>query len=119
MLAITGRNPRTLLEHERDLMLRDLGGILATFEPVASSFMRSKLIGPDEIRIIRDSHLSEEDKSFEAQALAWLRHHRAMLIGEVVPIAYDYLKGNPQAVQHHLVHSSATFDPQYLLSPVP
>lgn len=29
--------------------------------------------------------------------MKWLRHHRAMLIGEVVPLAYLYLRSNPAA----------------------
>lgn len=97
VLAIIGRNPRTLLEHERDLMLRDLEGDFGDIRA------RRKLLHAFEAGWARRASdhpglaLSEEDKSFEAQALAWLRHHRAMLIGEVVPIAFDYLKNNPQA----------------------
>ena len=37
----------------------------------------------------------ETDESFETQLVGWLRFHRAMLIGEVVPIARRFLQDNP------------------------
>jgi superfamily I DNA/RNA helicase len=36
-----------------------------------------------------------EDRQFEAAVLRWLKDHRAILIGEVVPLAYDFLRHNP------------------------
>ncbi len=48
-----------------------------------------------------------EDEEFERLVLRWLRHHRAMLVGEVVPIAQAYLRDNPAVEEHdryrHLV----------------
>lgn len=41
--------------------------------------------------------LAPEDAAFQADLLSWLRFHQAMLIGEVIPLAYDYLHSNPHA----------------------
>lgn len=35
------------------------------------------------------------DKLFEERLLNWLRFHKAMLVGELVPVALDYLRANP------------------------
>src|SRR5690349_18006256 len=40
---------------------------------------------------------SAEDREFEAAVRLWLREHRAMLIGEVIPEVYRYLSTNPTA----------------------
>jgi superfamily I DNA/RNA helicase len=39
----------------------------------------------------------DRDIEFEAALLSWLRFHRAMLIGEVIPETYRYLNANPVA----------------------
>jgi DNA helicase-2/ATP-dependent DNA helicase PcrA len=40
------------------------------------------------------------DQVFQDAILGSLRWHRAMLVGEVVPIALSYLHNNPQAEEH-------------------
>lgn len=40
------------------------------------------------------------DQQFEAVLLSWLRFHRAMLIGELIPEALTYLRENPLAREH-------------------
>ncbi|MCY3930451.1 MAG: ATP-dependent helicase [Acidobacteria bacterium] len=37
------------------------------------------------------------DREFERRLKAWLRFHRSVLIGELVPLTLDYLKTNPVA----------------------
>lgn len=37
----------------------------------------------------------ESDRKFEQGVMEWLRHHQAMLVGEVVPLAYAFLRENP------------------------
>lgn len=37
------------------------------------------------------------DSQFEVDLVGWLRFHRSMLIGEVVPLAYRYVRDNPDA----------------------
>jgi len=95
VLEITGRTPRPLMEFEKDFLLEDLkdefGGkrkvekLLLAYE---SAFARQQEDIPGSIR-------SLEDANFKEKLLRWLRLHRAMLIGELIPIAYDYLKNNP------------------------
>lgn len=52
--------------------------------------------------------LDPADVAFQQDLLNWLRFHRAMLIGEVIPQLYQYLRNNPAAqerseFQHILV----------------
>lgn len=97
VLRATGRNPRILLRHETDLMLRDLGG---EFGRVSE---RRKLLGrfvAGWAKGIEDHPGTAElprERQFEITMIKWLRTHRAMLIGEVVPIANTYLRSNPTA----------------------
>jgi DNA helicase-2/ATP-dependent DNA helicase PcrA len=97
ILELTGRTPRILLEHERDLMLRDIG------EDFGTIYERREQLRAFEAGWARrtDDHPGSvelpEDRVFEASVLRWLRDHRAMLIGEVVPIAYSYVTQNPAA----------------------
>ena len=40
-----------------------------------------------------------EDQSCEDDLIAWLRFHKAMLIGEIIPQLYRYLRANPAATE--------------------
>jgi len=97
VLAHTQRVPRILMDHEIDLMLRDIGG------DYGNIYQRRKLLNAFVAGWARaaEDHpgVAElpEDKAFENAVLGWLRRHKAMLIGEVVPIAYGYLTQNPAA----------------------
>jgi superfamily I DNA/RNA helicase len=101
VLAITGRQTRMLLEHEIRLMLRDLDGDFGDLDE------REALLEAFQAGWARSRHdhpglaLDPADRTFEAQVVAWLRHHQAMLIGEVVPIAFEYLKNNPHAEERN------------------
>lgn len=97
VLQATRRVPRMLLEHEADLMLRDIG---AGFGDIYERRRRLKAFEAGWARRAADHPglaLAPDDQSFEAQVVSWLRHHRAMLIGEVVPLAYQYLRNHPAA----------------------
>lgn len=95
VLKITGRVPRTLLEHEIDIMLRDIDGDFGDI------FARRQLLKAYEAGWARrhSEHpgLAEvqSDRLFEHGVMRWLRHHRAMLVGEVIPLAYAFLRENP------------------------
>ncbi len=97
VLKSTGRIPRMLLEHEERVMLRDLeGGFGGIFERAD----RLRAFEAGWARAQQDHPglpTDPTDRSFGAQVLAWLRHHEAMLIGEVVPLAYQFLRNNPMA----------------------
>jgi DNA helicase-2/ATP-dependent DNA helicase PcrA len=44
----------------------------------------------------------EIDSEFERILLAWLRFHEGMLIGEIIPMAHEYLRLNPAAPERRL-----------------
>lgn len=97
VLQATGRRPRILLAFERDILLKDLpdefGGItdrrtlMAAFE---AAWARRQTEAPG-------APVPGLDQSFQDALIEALRWHRAMLVGEVVPIALNYLEHNPQA----------------------
>jgi superfamily I DNA/RNA helicase len=96
VLAITERTPRILLEHEVDLMLRDIGG------PNGNIHQRRRLLeafvaGWARGRQDHPGDATHEERNFEDSIMSWLRRHNAMLIGEVVPQAYRFLSANPLA----------------------
>lgn len=97
VLAITGRQPRILLDHEVDLMLRDIGGDFGSIhdrrrrlEALVAGWAREveENLGPPP---------QPDDRDFEHAVMTWLREHRAMLIGEVVREVYNYFRNNPEA----------------------
>jgi hypothetical protein len=47
-----------------------------------------------------------DDQRFERVLLDWLRFHRGMLIGEIIPQVYQYLRDNPAAPELHLYDHS-------------
>ena len=97
VLALTGRHPRILMNHERDLMLRDVGGDFGSIyhrrrrlEALLAGWARGAAEYPEVA-------IDDEDRVFARRVRRWLIRHRAMLIGEVVPIAHGYLSTNPMA----------------------
>lgn len=95
VLALTGRCPRILMNHERDLMLRDVGGDFGSIhdrrkrlEALLAGWSRTATEHPGVA-------VDGEDLDFEHLVIRWLARHRAMLIGEVVPIANRFLSTNP------------------------
>lgn len=106
-LAILGRKPRMLLDHEKDLMLRDLPGEFGDLNG-----RRNLLLDYEAAWATSpDSHPSSPNAAqslFESQMLDWLTLHKAMLVGEVIPLAYQYLGRTPtsptlSAFEHVLV----------------
>jgi superfamily I DNA/RNA helicase len=99
VIAITGRHPRALAAFEMKPMLEDLRaaaggrnlkeirGLVAAYE---SAWARLQHEAPG-------FALSGADQVFEDALVAWLIFHRSMLIGELVPFAYRYLRDNPAA----------------------
>ncbi len=98
VMEITGRVPRPLLLFEERFMLADLcnnsyGGIrecgrrLKAFDS-AWARLQSEDPGWPQDPI---------DRAFHQALISWLKLHRAMLIGELVPEALRYLRNNPEA----------------------
>lgn len=101
VLQATGRRPRILLTFERDILIKDLPD---TFGGVTN---RRKLVAAFEAAWARrqteapGAPVPGLDQSFQDALIESLRWHRAMLVGEVVPIALNYLEHNPQAEERN------------------
>jgi superfamily I DNA/RNA helicase len=99
VITITGRHPRPLAAFEFEPLLADLSADASGRDKKA----RRKLIGAYEAAWARLQHehpgtpRTPEDQKFEDALTDWLKFHRAMLIGELVPFAYKYLRDNPAA----------------------
>lgn len=101
VLAATGRVPRPLLRFEERFLLQDicragLGGVrecgkkLRAFSAAWARLQHEQPGWPNDQR----------DQQFQAMLLAWLRFHRAMLIGELIPEGIKYLRLNAQSPFH-------------------
>ena len=99
VLQITGRIPRPLLQYEERFMLEDLGTEQENFHE--NYYNRRRRLKAFEAAWAREQDqqpgwpLEEADQHFQGILNEWLRFHRAMLIGELVPITLSYLRNNP------------------------
>lgn len=97
VFAATGRTARPLNDFELQPLISDLSSEFGGKRAV------KKLKQAYEAAWARLQHeepgfvLSPEDAAFSASLVAWLNFHKAMLIGEVIPQLYNYLRGNPAA----------------------
>lgn len=98
VLDATGRTPRPLNEFEMkplevDLRsyggLRDVRNLIKAFE---AAWARLQHEEPGFTQ-------SQLDVEFANDLVGWLIFHKAMLIGEVIPQLYQYLRSNPGAVE--------------------
>ena len=106
VLEITGRVPRPVLDFECRFLVEDLCG--GTYGDVHERRRRLKAFEAAWARL-QDDHpgwpRNAVDQAFQAELLDWLRFHRAMLIGELVPEALRYLRNNPAARElGHFIH---------------
>ncbi|MGI8485232.1 MAG: UvrD-helicase domain-containing protein [Thermomicrobiales bacterium] len=95
ILELTRRTPRPLLDHEVSLMLRDiaddhpkLSDRKERLNAYVAGWARGELDHPGLAALTND-------RKFEAEARAWMTHHKAIHIGEVVPIAYELIRTDP------------------------
>ncbi len=102
VLAVTGRVARPLNRFEMDPLLYDLP---ASF---GSKREREKRIRAYEAAWARLQHeqpgfaQTPADAAFQNLLIAWLRFHEGMLIGEIIPELYRYLRNNPVAPERSL-----------------
>lgn len=95
VFAATGRAARPLLSYEIKQLISDLAGgfggkrnvklLLAAYE-AAWARMQNEEAGLPQAAV---------DVAFQAALLDWLRYHRSMLIGELVPVALRFVIDNP------------------------
>ena len=91
----TNRAARPLLQFERDCLISDLGiqhggrthanRFLAAFETAWATLQHQQPGWPHNVN----------EQNFHRDLMDWLNVHEAMLIGELVPLALDFIKRNP------------------------
>ena len=90
-----GRIARPLMDYERDALICDLSKAFGGKREV------EKLIQAFEAYWARLQHhqpgwpTDPREQAFDHALKAWLKFHHAMLVGEVVPLAYDFVLHNP------------------------
>lgn len=97
-----GRTPRPLNRFEMEPLLYDL--------PIrfGNKRSRTKRIRAYEAAWARlqyeepDHAVRAQDRAFEQILIGWLRFHQGMLIGEIIPHVYRYLRSNPAAPERNL-----------------
>jgi DNA helicase-2/ATP-dependent DNA helicase PcrA len=91
----TGRVPRPLLKCEFEMLVNDLKQAFGGKRAVR------KLIEAFEAYWARLQHhtpgwpAAPVEQQFDTALKSWLRFHKAMLVGELIPIAHDFVRNNP------------------------
>ena len=102
VLESIGRTPRPLNRFEIEPLLYDLSNSFGNKKG------RSRRIRAYESAWARLQHeqpgyaQNQTDHAFEAALVGWLRFHEGMLIGEIIPYVYRYLRDNPAAPERNL-----------------
>jgi len=101
VLVATGRTARPLNEYEEASLIADLerehggkravGKLKQAYEAAWARLQREE---PGYAQ-------SSDDAAFAIDLVDWLKFHDAMLIGEVIPQAYEYLRSNPAAPERN------------------
>src|SRR5262249_30296787 len=96
VFGVTGRVPRPLLDLEVRFLIEDIKG--DPFGQVRDCRKRLQGLNSAWARLQHEEPgwcSGPVDQQFSAAILAWLKFHRSMLIGEVVPELLKYLRQNP------------------------
>ena len=109
VLSLTGRVPRPLVAFEERFLLEDVCG--GSVGGVRDCEKRLKAFNAAWARLqTEEPGWCEDpiDKEFDEKLKSWLLFHQAMLVGELVPEALNYLRENPaveelQKYKHVLV----------------
>jgi DNA helicase II / ATP-dependent DNA helicase PcrA len=102
VLESIARIPRPLNRFEMEPLLYDLSNAFG------NKRARSKKIRAYEAAWARLQHEqpghapSRDDLAFESGLVGWLVFHKGMLIGEIIPYVYRYLRDNPAAPEREM-----------------
>ena len=96
VIEATNRTPRPLLKFEMEALLQDLkyqglGGILDLRKNITAYESAWAKLQRDEPGWTQ----TDQEREFELKLVSWLKFHESMLIGELIPIALEYLRYNP------------------------
>lgn len=106
-LENTGRVPRVLMDFEERFLLEDIQG--ENFGGIREKRKRLKAFEAAWARLQTEEPgwpKDPVDRAFQEELLSWLRFHKAMLVGELVPETLKFLRNNPELCpiyQHVLV----------------
>ncbi len=98
VMTQTGRVARPLLAHEERFMVEDLKG-----DVLGGVYDCERRLLDFAAAWAREQHeepgwpTDAVDKKFQQELLRWLRFHKAMLLGEIVPETLKHLKNNPHS----------------------
>ena len=107
VLSATGRVPRPLHEFETEPLICDL---MKKYK--GKKFVKKQIKAYEAAWArLQDEEPgfapTEIDKNFEDDLIAWLKFHKSMLIGEVIPQLHEYLISNPiadeKSIFNHIV----------------
>jgi len=96
VLQITGRTPRPLLDFEKRFLIEDLNAV--SFGGIRDRESRLNAFEAAWARLQTDEPgwaNDPVDQAFQNELSNWLRFHRAMIIGEIVPETLKFLRNNP------------------------
>lgn len=106
VLPITGRVPRPLLKFEERFLIEDLKGVNG--ERIRDIRKRLIAFGAAWARLQSEAPgwpRDRRDRVFLAALNEWLRFHKSMLIGELVPETLHFLRNNPESTHRpHFEH---------------
>ena len=95
VLAATGRTPRPLNGFELEPLVSDLTGahrgkriVKQMKQAFEAAWARLQHEEPGYVQ-------DRDDARFATDLVSWLRFHQAMMVGEVIPHLYEYLRSNP------------------------
>ncbi len=88
----TGRVARPLLSYEQDQLVNDLARQFGQKRRVRA-LLKAHEAGWASLQ--QDLVASGADEESEAALIDWLRYHRCVLIGELVPLTLNYIRQNP------------------------
>lgn len=90
------KTDRILLDYEEDFLLRDMDdkfGNIFKKRKLLLEFSNGWAKNPKDYPTHPKNDL---EKEFQNEILKWLNYHKALLIGEVVPLVYNILLNNPE-----------------------
>ncbi len=96
VFRVMERNTRTLIKHDEAYLIADLSirlkqGIRKLKEQLhAFTSAWARLLNEEP-----GWPHTQEDRDFNSEMISWLRFHKAMLVGELVPLTIEYLRNNP------------------------
>ena len=102
VLDYTGRKTRILLDYEKRIMLEDLRNLgLGSISQLKKRLIAFEAgwarLQTEEPGWSRD----ENDRIFQKKLLDWLIFHDSMIIEEIVPETYTYLRDNPASPENN------------------